>query len=81
MYEIHTLIQESRCYIGVQEIFRKCYIDILKLKEVRTIGVNTMGTKAGGKPSEGVPIEKGLTILEEANVKVLEEVLLPRDDC
>lgn len=40
-----------------------------------------MGTKAGGKPSEGVPTEKGLTILEEADMKVVEEVLLPRDDC
>lgn len=61
---------------GDQDISRKCYVECLKLKKVRIVGVNIMGAK------ENLSVEAleeiGHVAPKEANMKPREEDILPR---
>lgn len=52
-----------------QEIAKKCYVERLKLKRARTVGVNTVNMKVVIKPPENVSTKKGITNPNEENMK------------
>lgn len=54
---------------GDPEIAIKIYVEIVKLKMVKIVGVNTVVTKLEVNPPEKAHVKGGLTILEEGNTK------------
>lgn len=61
-------------------IFKKCYVENLKLKKIITVDVNAVGIKVKVKPPKEALIKECLIIPGEGNTKAVEEDLISRDD-